>query len=425
MQCFLGRKRGEAEDSRESAESTLSQGRRVPNVHAHTLNRGCNNSPPRSKRDGEVGMHSRLLQWFVVALATTLGGSLASAQIVIGQTAGFTGTVASSVKEATDGAKLYFDAVNARGGVNGQKIELVSLDDKFDPKLTLENAKKLIDQGVVSLFLNRGTPHTQGLMPLLNEARVPLVGPSTGAMVLHDPVHPWIFNVRATYQREAERAIAHLTHVTIARIAIVQVDDTFGADAAVGLLKGLKDAKLEPVAYEKYDRSKPDFAPIMPKIVKGDPQAVVFVGSGTAVIDGMKALRAAGSRAQMVTLSNNASAGFVKALGDLAHGTVVSQVFPSERSVSTPIVKEASELARAKGFELTPAGLEGFAAAKVLVEGLRRAGKDTTRAGLKKALDGFSRVNIGGLELSYSPSNHTGLDYADLSIIGTDGKFRR
>jgi branched-chain amino acid transport system substrate-binding protein len=370
-------------------------------------------------------MQSTLLRLFVVALATALGGPLANAQIVIGQTAGFTGTVASSVKEATDGAKLYFDAVNARGGINGQKIELVSLDDKFDPKLTLENAKKLIDQGVVSLFLNRGTPHTQGLMALLNEAKVPLVGPSTGAMVLHEPVHPWIFNVRATYQREAERAVAHLTHVAITRMAIVQVDDTFGADAAVGLLKGLKDAKLEPVAYEKYDRAKPDFGPIMPKVVKGDPQAVVFIGSGTAVIDGMKALRATGSRAQMVTLSNNASAGFVKSLGEMAHGTVVSQVFPSERSVSTPIIKEASDLAKAKGFELTPAALEGFAAAKVLVEGLRRAGKDTTRAGLKKALETFNRVNIGGLELSYSPTNHTGLDYSDLSIIGTDGKFRR
>ena len=143
-------------------------------------------------------MQSTLLRLFVVALATALGGSLANAQILIGQTAGFTGAVASSVKEATDGAKLHFDAVNARGGINGQKIELVSLDDKFDPKLTLENARKLIDQGVVSLFLNRGTPHTQALMPLLNEAKVPLVGPSTGAMALHDPVHPWIFNVRAT-----------------------------------------------------------------------------------------------------------------------------------------------------------------------------------------------------------------------------------
>jgi len=359
-----------------------------------------------------------------ILLATSLAAP-AIAQIRVGQTAGFTGAVASSVKEATDGAKLYFDAVNARGGVNGQKIELISLDDQFDPKLAVENAKKLIGQGVICLFLNRGTPHTQAIMPLLAEAKIPLVAPSTGAMVLHEPVNPWVFNVRAAYQREAERTIAHLSLVSVQRIAVVQVDDTFGADAAVGIRKGLANAKLEPVAYEKYDRTKPDFAPIMPKIVKADPQAVIFIGSGTAVIDGMKALRAAGSRAQMVTLSNNASAGFVKALGDLAHGVVVSQVLPSERSVGTPIVKEAADLAKAKGLELTPASLEGFASAKVLVEGLRRAGREPTRASLKAALETFSHVNIGGLELSYSPSNHTGLDYADLSIIGPDGKFRR
>ena len=359
-----------------------------------------------------------------ILFLTAMAGP-AAAQIRIGQTAGFTGAVASSVKEATDGAKLYFDAVNARGGVNGQKLELISLDDQFDPKFTVENAKKLIGQGVICLFLNRGTPHTQAIMPLLSEARIPLVGPSTGAMVLHDPVNPWIFNVRATYQREAERTIAHLGAVSVQRIAVVQVDDTFGSDAAVGVLKGLKNANLEPVAYEKYDRAKPDFGPIMPKIVKGDPQAVIFIGSGTAVIDGMKALRAAGSRAQMVTLSNNASAGFVKALGDLARGTVVSQVLPSERSIGTPIVKEASDLAKAKGLELTPASLEGFAAAKVLVEGLRRAGREPTRGSLRAALESLNRFNLGGLELSYSPTSHTGLDYADLSIIGPDGKFRR
>ena len=349
----------------------------------------------------------------------------AGAQIRIGQTAGFTGTVASSVKEATDGAKLYFEAVNARGGVAGQKLELISLDDKFDPKLTLQNAKQLIDQGVVCLFLNRGTPNTEALMPLLNEAKVPLVGPSTGAMLLHNPVHPWIFNVRATYQREAERAIGHLHLTGVNRIAIVQVDDSFGADAATGLLRGLKAAQLEAVANEKYDRAKPDFAPIVPRVMKAQPQAVVFIGSGTAVVDGMKALRAAGSRVQMVTLSNNASAGFVKGLGEFARGTVVSQVFPSERAIGIPIVKEASDLAKAKGVELTPAMLEGFTSAKVLVEGLRRTGRDPTRAGLKKSLESFVRVNLGGLELSYSPTSHTGLDYADLSIVGADGKFLR
>jgi ABC-type branched-subunit amino acid transport system substrate-binding protein len=301
----------------------------------------------------------------------------------------------------------------------------VSLDDKFDPKLAAVNAKKLIDEGVISLFLNRGTPHTQAIMPLLTEARVPLIGPSTGAMALHSPVHPWLFNVRATYQREAERSIAHLSLIGIDRIAIVHVDDSFGADAVLGAIKGLKAVNKDPLALEKYDRAKPDYSAIIPRIVAKEPQAVMFIGSGTAIVDGMKALRAAGSRAQMVTLSNNASAGFIKELGPLAHGVVVSQVFPYERSIASPVVKEAMEMAKAKGLELTPIMLEGFVAAKVMVEGLRRAGPNPTRDKLRRALETFNRVDIGGLELSYSATDHTGLDYADLSIIGPDGKFRR
>ena len=347
------------------------------------------------------------------------------ADIRIGQTAGQTGSAAAGVQEVTQGAKLYFDATNLRGGVNGEKIQLISLDDKFDPKLTVENARKLIDQGVIALFLNRGTPHTQALMPLLTEYKVPLVAPSTGAMVLHNPVHPWLFNVRAPYRREAERAIAHLSLVSVDRIAIVQVDDTFGEDAVAGALKGLSLVNKPALALEKFDRSKPDFGPIMGKIIATNPQAVLFIGSSGAVGDGMKALRAAGSRAQMVTLSNNASAGFVKDLGDLARGVVVSQVFPYERSIATPVVKEAGELAKAAKVDLTPSVLEGYVGAKVLVEGLRRAGPQPTRDKLRRALETLQRFDMGGLEVSYSPTDHSGLDYADLSIVGADARFRR
>jgi ABC-type branched-subunit amino acid transport system substrate-binding protein len=358
------------------------------------------------------------------ALWAGISGS-AWADIKIGQTAGHTGAVAATVFEATQGAKLYFDATNARGGVNGERIQLISLDDKFDPKIAVENARTLIDQGVVALFLNRGTPHTQAIMPLLVEYKVPLVGPSTGAMVLHSPVHPWLFNVRATYRREAERAISHLSLIGVDRIAIVHVDDSFGADAVQGAVKGLTAVNKQPLALEKYDRAKPDFGPIMPKIVAADPQAVMFIGSGTAIVDGMKALRATGSRAQMVTLSNNASSGFIKDLGDIAHGVVVSQVFPYERSIASPLVKEALELAKAAKVELTPSILEGYVSAKVLVEGLRRAGPQPTRDKLRRALETFNRFDVGGIEVSFSPGDHTGLDYADLSIVGPDGRFRR
>ncbi|UDF33717.1 UNVERIFIED_ORG: ABC transporter substrate-binding protein [Shinella sp. XGS7] len=361
-------------------------------------------------------------------LAAALALSLpAWAQIKIGQTAGFSGPVAAGVKEITEGARLYLDAVNAQGGVGGQKIELISLDDKFDPKLSAPNAKQLIDQGVLALFLTRGTPQSQAILPLLAEHKLALVAPSTGAMLLHKPVNPYVFNVRATYQREAERAVLHLAGMGVKRIALVQVDDSFGEDGAAGALRGLETSKLKPVAHVKYPRANPGLAPLMKQMAQADAQALIFIGAAEAVSEGVEALRAAGSNAQLVTLSNNASAGFIKLLKGQARGVVVSQVFPSERSLNLPLVREAQALAKAQKLELTPANLEGFTAAKVLVEGLKKAAKDKdlSRAGLLRALDGLGKVDLGGLELNFGPGDHTGLDYADVSIIGPDGKFWR
>ena len=359
-------------------------------------------------------------------LGMTLSAVPAIAQIRIGQTSSFTGPVASGVKEGTDGAKLYIESVNERGGVNGQKIELISLDDKFDAKLAAENAEKLIQQRVVALFFSRGTPQTLAIMPVLNKYRVPLIAPSTGAMVLHSPVHPWVFNVRATYQREAERVVRHLHLIGMQRIVLLQANDSFGDDGAVGALAGFVADGKKPVLHEKYDRTKPDFSPLVPKILAAEAQAVIFIGSGTHVSDGTALLRKAGSRAQIVTLSNNAASGFIKAWGDNARGTIVTQVFPSERSRNSPLVKELIDmLATQQLGEATPAMVEGFAAAKALVEALRRAGKDPTPERIKTALEGFKRVDIGGLEVSYGPNDHTGLEYADMSIIGPGGKFIR
>ena len=366
-------------------------------------------------------------KWNVLA-ALVLSVTSLHAQILIGQTAGFTGPVAAGVKETSDGAKIYFNAVNAKGGVNGQKIEIIALDDKFDPKLAAENARILIeDKNVVAMFLTRGTPHTEAVVPLLDKYAVPLVGPSTGAMVLHQPVKKYVFNVRATYQREAEKAALHLSTLGIKRIALVQTDDSFGTDGAIGALKGLTTAGLVAVVNEKFDRSKPDFSKIVPKIVAAETQAVIMVASGSAVVSGITALRAAGSAAQVVTLSNNASGGFIKSLGEQARGVVVAQVFPNERAISYGFIKEAQDLLRAtkQGGELSPAMLEGFAAAKVLVEALRRASPSVNRAKLQIALENMKKYDLGGLEISYGPEDHTGLDFADLSIIGTDGKFKR
>jgi branched-chain amino acid transport system substrate-binding protein len=351
--------------------------------------------------------------------------ALAQSALRIGMVAGFTGPVAGLVQESADGARLYFDSVNAQGGIRGQNIELVTQDDRYDNATAVAQAKALASQGVLALMLSRGTGPTEAILPVLKEHKLPLIAPATGAASLHEPVQPFVFHLRASYQQEAERAVRHLAGIGVKRITIVQVNDPFGNDAGKGAIKGLDELKLRAMSHLRFDRNKPNLAPMMQAIAKAGIEAVVLIGPAYAVVEGVNALRAAGSTAHVATLSNNASNEFVKALGENARGIIVTQLLPYERSTSTPLVREALGLAKAAGrSELTPAQLEGFAAAKLVVEALRRAGKDVDGAALVKALEG-PRIDIGGLQLGYNEKDHDGLEFTDVSIIGPDGKFWR
>ncbi|HJV61387.1 MAG TPA: ABC transporter substrate-binding protein [Albitalea sp.] len=364
-----------------------------------------------------------------LGLASLLAaGTPAWAQVLVGQTTGVTGISAAAVKETGAGAALWIDAVNAKGGVNGQRIEVITLDDKSEPALAAANARTLIEQRkVVALFLTRGTPTNEAILPVLDEHGVALIGPSTGAMVLHKPVQPHVFNVRTPYQVEAERAIAQLASMGISRIGVLQTDDSFGHDAMQGAQRGLDAGHLKPSLVQVFPRFKPDFSGIAAEVAAKDLQAVMVLGSGSAVQAAVKAIRQAGSRAQVLALSNTASGGFVKGLGPDARGVMVTQVFPSERGLGVPMVRQASELLHAKkpAAALTPAMLEGFAAAKVLVEALQRAGRNPTRDGVQHALETMSHFDLGGLAVGYGPADHTGLELSDLSIVGADGRFQR
>jgi branched-chain amino acid transport system substrate-binding protein len=364
----------------------------------------------------------------IILAAAMVVATASQAQIMIGQTAGHTGVAAAGVKEITDGAKLYLNAVNSRGGIHGSQVQLISMDDKFDPKLAAENARTLIEEkNVLAMFLTRGTPHAEGMIGLLDKHGVPLVAPSTGAMSLHQPVKKHVFNVRTTYQREAEKAVAYLASVGVKRVALVHTDDSFGADGATGVLNGLAVAGLKPVATVKVNRSQPDFSGVVTAVTTSDAQAVVMIASSDTVVKGVGALKVARLTAQIVTLSNNASGGFVKGLESHARGVLVSQVFPSERAVAYGFVKEAHDLIKDGKIdnELSPAMLEGFVGAKVLVEALRKAGPAPTRLRLLSALESMKSFDVGGMMLGYAADDHTGLDFADMSVVGADGKFKR
>jgi branched-chain amino acid transport system substrate-binding protein len=319
-------------------------------------------------------------------------------------------------------------SVNRNGGINGEKVELVSLDDNFKPARTAENAKTLVEKHkVVALFLLRGTPHTEAALPVATSLRVPIVAPSTGATLLHEPVNPWVFNVRTKYRLEAEQVILQLSATGLTRIGIARVDDSFGLDVEIGAMEGLTQLGVKPQFVEKFDRVKWDFSKVATTAKQAQTQAVLVVGASKAVADAVAAIKASSPATRVVTISNNASQGFVTSLGANARGVMVSQVFPTARAGTTRFAREALAIAEEVGIrgELTPTNLEGYAAARVLVAALRKAAKPITGDSLQRALNELGTIDLGGLRMDFSARDHTGLSFVEMSIIDDRGQFLR
>lgn len=370
--------------------------------------------------------------WLTLLIALVCCATPAAAQIKLGISGPLEGKNAGSMLEVVKGAELYIGQVNANGGVNGQKVQIVARDDNFEVQKTVATVTRLIEQdNVVGLMLVRGTPHNQAILPLVEKHQIPLIGPSTGAMVFHQPVNRYVFNVRTAYQLEAEKLVALLKTTGLHRIAVLNVADGFGRDVLKGLNSGFAKQNLQPAVELEFDRDaatkdNADFMkPVLDKLVKSDPQVIVVIGAGLAVKNAIVALRGAGSEAKIATVSNNASTAFIKLLDKHARGVIVSQVFPDEKSLTHPFVREAQMAAYKHKVTLTQGMLEGFAAAKIAVRGLRGAGTPATRAGLQRALDNLGTFDLGDMAINYSPTDHTGLDMTDLSIITREKTFLR
>jgi branched-chain amino acid transport system substrate-binding protein len=360
------------------------------------------------------------------AFAVSAEDGITETAVLIGQTVGLTGTVAGPVKEMNEGAQAYFDQINKQGGIYGRKIELRIIDDKFDPALTYANAERLIKKDkVFALFLGRGTPHTQGILPLLEANKVPLLAPSTGAAIFHQPVNRWLFNIRVKYQDEIIRAIEHFTTIGIKNIGLLHVDDAFGEDGLEGFKKAMAAHNLEPAIITRFARVKPDYVAAAAAVIKANPNALIVVSSAKNTVDVIKEIRAQGGRMQIMTQSNNSSASFVKELGAAGNGVIVTQITPAPHLLTTRLGQEFNAAAKVTGATISYPAIEGFVNAKVLVEGLRRAGRNPTRESFVRALESMQRVDFGGLMVTYGPNDHSGSEFIELTMIGKDGRFVR
>ncbi len=346
--------------------------------------------------------------------------------LVIGQSAPLSGANAELGNDIRNGALAYFAKVNAAGGVHGRKIELNTLDDGNQVPRAEANTKKLVEEtGVFALYGYASATLSRPALPTVEKHGVPFLGPFTGA----DPMRVFnkhVYNMRGSYAEELEKIVDHFVPLGIKRFSIVYYDDVVGRENFTAVDRALKKRSLDVVSVASFkDRAKPDIAAGVKEIAKGKPDVVILTTLYKATADFVRLARSTGLSAQMASNSFPGASPLAKELGKDGTGVIVATVVPPPSKRSLPIVQEyqaaiEKQLGK-KDYSFT--SLESYIGAKVLVEALRRAGPKPTRESFMQALNGMKSFDTGGYLVSFSPTDHNGSSFVELTIIGQGQKF--
>ena len=350
-----------------------------------------------------------------------------SNRIVLGQSAPLTGAAAQLGLQMNAGARIFFNALNAQGGVNGNTIELRTADDGYEPERCKANTEKFIKDDVFGLFGYVGTPTCLAALPLVTDAKIPFFGPFTGAEALRDPLHKSVFHLRASYYDETALIVKQLTSLGLNKIAVFYQNDAYGKAGLEGVTRALKAQNLAPVALGTVERNTVDVAQAVKDITPKLPEAVVQISAYKSCAAFIRASRKAGYGGTFFNVSFVGTQALANELGKEANGIMISQVMPFPFSTTSAISREYLEAVRKAGGDAQPnySSMEGYLAAKVFAEGLKRAGRSPTRESLITALESIQNGDFGGFAVRFGPKDHVASSFVDLSMLTDDGKVRR
>ena len=347
-------------------------------------------------------------------------------KIILGQSAAFTGAAAQLGIQFHAGAKLFFDQLNAQGGVGGRNIEIKQLDDGYEPDRCASNTSKLLADDVFALFGYIGTPTSVAALPLAIKAQIPFFAPFTGAMALRQPFNRLAFHLRASYNDETALIVKQLTNLGLKKIAVFYQNDAYGKAGLDGVTLALAAQNLKPVALATVERNSVDVAAAVEKINAAAPDAVVQVSAYKSCAAYIRAARKAGFGGSFFNVSFVGTQALSDELGKEGAGVVVSQVMPSPYNTSKAITRELLDTIGKGGNKVQAnfSSMEGFLAAKVFAEGLRRASGRATRDSLISGLESIGDQSFGGFAVSFGPNDHVASSYAELSMLVGDGRVR-
>jgi branched-chain amino acid transport system substrate-binding protein len=349
-------------------------------------------------------------------------------RIVFGESAAFSGPAEALGLGMREGILAAFNETNKAGGVHGRKLTLISYDDGYEPDRAIANTNRLIkNDKVFALIGEVGTPTSQAAQPIATEARVPFIGPLTGAGFLRNPALGNVVNVRASYDQETETWIERLTQdLDISRIAILYQNDGFGKAGLSGVEKAMDKRGLKLVAQGTYERNTVAVEAAVEAIVKGNPEAVVMVGAYKPCAAFIKQASASGLKARFVNISFVGTNALAKELGNDGNGVIVTQVVPFPEDTSIPLVAQYQKALRSDnpnakyGF----VSLEGYMVGQLVVQSLSKMNGPVTRDGLLATIEKVGSFNLGGVTLSYGPNDNQGMDRVFLTVIQSDGSIK-
>lgn len=363
--------------------------------------------------------------------AMLAGFNLAQAEseskIILGQSAAFTGPAAQLGIQFYKGAKVYFDQVNAQGGVGRRHIEIRNLDDGYEPDRCAENTRKLIAEDVFALFGYIGTPTSLVALPQAIKGKVPFIAPFTGAIGLREPFSKYAFHIRASYNDETGLIVKQLTSLGLKKIAVFYQNDAYGKAGLDGVTLALNGLGLKTVAQATVERNSVDVAKAVQTLVAPAPDAVVQIGAYKSCAAFIREARKAGYGGTFYNVSFVGTQALADELGKDGAGVVVSQVMPSPYNPARQIAREFADAVKVAGKDVQAnfSSMEGYLAAKLFVEGLKRAGgKTLTRDGLITGLESLGGQSLGGFSVAFSPTNHVASSFVELSMLTGDGRVR-
>lgn len=379
-------------------------------------------TPPLARRTFLAGLSALPIGFHASARAAD------PTNIKVGQSIALTGPLSELGIAMHQGAKAGFAAINAKGGVNGQKIELNAVDDGYDVQRSLENVKGfLADRSTFALFNCMGTPMIEAMLPSVLESGIPFFAPFSGALSARPANANNVFNIRASYPEEAQQLVQHLATVGIKRIAIAYQNSTFGKEIFAGTQLAMAKFNVEATAIVTVENSAADAASAAAKVATSQPQAVLLGLAGKPTIEFVKAIRAQRKGLPLYALSIMGAAATLKAIGGDATGIAVSQVVPLPSNSMMPVVRDFQQAWKASSTTLEPShlALEGYINARVFAEALRRAGKSPSRNAFIDSTWAMKKFDLGGFDVSFSASDRNASRFVELTMVASNGRFIR